>query len=267
MAATEQAPTEWVIFSYGSNSTKQLQKRVENFTLTSEPAVLENYSRCFCLRAKRWGGGGVASLCPDEGSRTYGSVVRLTTIEKERLDKFELPAYRLEPIAVAVDGGTANVSAYCYIANDQDGAWTPAMTAEPSEPYLVAIHHMLAEHWPLDNETIAVRSFGGAATTVVREWSKPPPLELTDLGSIVVEINMRRATPWEMPRTIGEVVAKLNDVGIANVTELAAAVSISQLDLGQSQSPPAGSLNAALRDKGHKELSQETLEIIAQLLV
>ena len=168
-AATEAAAAAegWLIFSYGSNSTKQLQKRVENLALTSAPAVAHDFSRSFCRQSQRWGAGGIATLAPDPGAKTFGSVVRLSEAEKVRLDFFEFgppgtahPPYRLEPLQVTIRGDAQPQPAFAYIANSTDpgsAAFTAAMTVPPHEQYLVAIHAMLREHYDMAGETITIR--------------------------------------------------------------------------------------------------------------
>lgn len=260
MAATASRP--WLIFSYGSNSTKQLQRRVGNLTLTSTSAVLEGYARCFCLRSQGWGGGGVASLCPADGATTYGAVVQLTDGEKARLDMYE-GGYRLEPLTVQVGRAREAQNAFAYIAGHKPSgsslAWTQPLEAEPTEPYLCAIHAMLAEHWDMGGETITVRSFNpqNGTADALQEWSHPGPRGLQDLGSLVVEVNSRRTEPWEMPKTIPKVTSKLHAVGIDSVAALAEA-------LAPDQRP---TLNARLKAKNQRTFGSETLAILRDLLL
>lgn len=264
------ASSSWLIFSYGSNSTKQLQKRVENLSLTSAAAVAHDFSRCFCRQSQRWGAGGIATLAPEAGAKTFGSVVRLSEAEKVRLDVFEFgppgtanPPYRLEPLLVTIRGDTQPQPAFAYIANSTppgDAAFTAAMTVPPHEQYLVAIHAMLREHYDMEGETITVRSFA-PPLAVVSEWTHPGARRLESLGSVVVEVNMRREVPWVMPQTIAEVTAKLGRIGVSTVPQLIAALA-----------PPAGGpggINSRLcsLDPPERQFSMETIGILRGLLL
>ena len=110
MSSLASASQDTVVFSYGSNGINQLRARVRNPELTSAPATLHGYARVFCLASPRWSGGGVASLAPQAGAATRGTVVALSAAELARLDAFELPAYRRVPLAdgaVVVGAGSA----------------------------------------------------------------------------------------------------------------------------------------------------------------
>ena len=87
------------------------------------------------------------------------------------------------------------------------------MKVPPTEQYLCAIHVMLREHWNMEGETIEVRAAQpDGAPRIVSKWQHPGAQQLT-LPALIVEANALRATPWEMPQTIGQVCAKLESVG------------------------------------------------------
>ena len=259
-AAGASPPTPWVIFSYGSNSTKQLQARVANINLTSVPAVLIDHARCFCFASNGWGGGGVASICPAPGEKTFGALVRLTEEEKMLLDTFE-GGYRLESVQVLVGqppGTPTNAMAYIagFRATEQ-APFTHAMSAEPSEQYLCAIHCQLREHWDMQGETLTIRSFDDGQAKVIRDWRHPGVKNLESLEGLAVEVNIRRTEPWEMPRTANRIREKLNKIGIHTVGELAAA-------LAPNQQPE---LNQRLTAANESQLASVTLKIIRELLL
>ena len=156
---------------------------------------------------------GVASLAPSSGSTTYGAVVELTDVELELLDSYE-GGYSKQWVEVHVadeagSGSGAMTAATCcvYLANN------PVMKVPPTEQYLCAIHVMLREHWNMEGGTIEVRAAQpDGAPRIVSKWQHPGAQQLT-LPALIVEANALRATPWEMPQTIGQVCAKLASVG------------------------------------------------------
>lgn len=242
-----------LVFSYGSNSTAQLRARVGNLQLQSRPAHLPNFARVFCLRSPGWGGGGVASIAPAEGRTVYGAVVELSDDEKLALDGYEggYRSHGLDPAGwttvsvVEADGQVRE--AVAYVAGSGAGSYTQPMAAPPTEQYLTAIHCMLREHWSMDGETIDILVHDGstgalsaaAATAAAAlyfwnfraavfiywnrlavtvgepalRWSHPGAAALS-LEALCVEVSTRRSVPWEMPKTIHEVVDKLKAIGM-----------------------------------------------------
>ena len=206
--------TPWTIFSYGSNSITQLRARVENDSLTATPAKVNGFSRVFCLWSPNWGSGGVASICPCPGSTVYGACVRLSGLEKKRLDQYE-GSYRLEEVEVALKDDTSTTKAYAYIAGrNVDTGYTLPMEAPPSEEYLTAIHVMLREQWNMENKTISICSYNPKDNTVskIDEYEHPSSVLQLSLEALCVEINTLKATPWKMPLAIKENVAILSSV-------------------------------------------------------
>lgn len=92
ISATIMTKRTWV-FSYGSNSSTQLRARVNNPTLTCEPAFVDDYSRIFCLSSCNWSvneiPSGAASLVEEKGRRTLGCAALMTDDELGLLDVFE----------------------------------------------------------------------------------------------------------------------------------------------------------------------------------
>jgi hypothetical protein len=72
------------LFSYGSNSPKQLYERIGHVS-AAKPAYLENHIRIFAGYSKRWNGG-IASIWPVEDEKLYGYVTSLTHEQLLQLD-------------------------------------------------------------------------------------------------------------------------------------------------------------------------------------
>ena len=251
-----------LVFSYGSNSTAQLRARVGNPALQSRGARLPDFARVFCLRSGGWGGGGVASIAPAEGRTVYGAVVELSDDEKLALDGYE-GGYRSHGLEAA-SWTTVNVvekdgqmkEAVVYVAGSGAGGYTTMMAVPPSEQYLTAIHCMLREHWGMDGETVDVCSYeadDGTVSEPTLRWRHPGAAALS-LEALCVEVSTRRSTPWEMPRTIQEVMGKLESIGVRSTAQLAEVLR-------------AGTLNEQLRAAGATPFGKETVQILQSLLL
>ena len=214
LVSSTDVASAYTIFSYGSNSISQLRARVHNPTLVAAKARLDNFARVFCYASKGWGGGGVASLAPSEGSHVLGAVVQLSEEEKVRLDKYE-GSYRLVDLEVSVFEGDSVVvqKAKAYIAgrnlSPPDDCFTPPMTVLPSEEYLTAIYVQLQEQWDMSGRAVTIRSYDTESRAVVpvKEWYHPGIHRLR-LEAFCVEINARKKrSDWKMPTIIPRVTA------------------------------------------------------------
>ena len=242
-----------LLFSYGSNSRAQLSTRVKNDALRVEPAQLYGYARIFCLASERWGEGGVASgvasLYPSTGAITLGTVAHLTDTELTRLDEYE-KSYQKHELCVDVHRGGSIVkeTATAYIGTSHN------FIGPPSEPYLCAIHVMLREQWSAEHTGIIEINCVGEDGRVkfLRQWAYPGSHAL-GLHALVVEANARKSQRWEMPKTIGEIVAKLAAVGVTDVAELKSRLERQRL-------------NAELEAAEQTPFSPETLEVFSDLL-
>ena len=138
------------LFSYGSNSTKQLYRRVNpsNF-LEPIPAYIDNYCRIFAGYSYLWKGG-IASIHPCPGNRVYGSLVQLTDRELEKLDIYET-GYKRVKIYVINQFTNNAVLAYVYIKS------STAFTHYPSEFYLKEILYQLHETTRNHTNSITIR--------------------------------------------------------------------------------------------------------------
>jgi len=148
------------VFSYGSNGVAQLRSRCQNPTLTSVPATLPGFVRCFGGSSEKWGGA-IASVLEAEGSTCYGSVAHLSEAELALLDGFEgvneadptSGVYRRQNVTCSLKDGTKQ-SAIMYVKNDL--TWS----GPPSEAYLAACLTHLTEQWP-ETRSIEVRDGTG----------------------------------------------------------------------------------------------------------
>lgn len=213
-----------LVFGYGSNGVAQLRARCANPTLTLQPARLPDHARVFCLRSPRWGQGGVASVTRAPNECCLGSVAELTAAEKERLDKFEKPAYRDVAVTVEVRDGTgayARRQAVAYVGGDGAESFTLPFTTPPSEAYLVAIRSHLKDF----HENIDALDVCCAKRGYETNWRYPvrDPTRL-DLASLVVEVNARRAVPWTMPAAIPPRCAALVEAGLGTTAGVAEAL-------------------------------------------
>eukprot|EP00501_MAST-03F_sp_TOSAG23-6_P000056 GSMAST32.ASY1.ANO1.57.1 assembled CDS len=231
-----------LLFSYGSNGTNQLRARVQNDTLTSKKALVNDYARVFCLESSGWGTSGVASLSPKAGNITRGSVVELTPHEMKLLDAYEV-GYHLIELEALVEQEPKIVCAYVV-----DGC--PSMICPPSEQYLCAIHIMLREHWDMKNENIQILSQNSSTNSIVTvdSWQHPGIEKLTLCG-LFVEVNSRRSTPWKMPQTMNEIVSKLKRVDIYSTHQLLVKNGIENV-------------NKKLKKQNEKLFGDETIKIL-----
>lgn len=134
------------LFSYGSNSSAQLQQRT-GAAAHAVSGCLKDYTRIFAGNSQRWKGA-VASVYAKLGAKTYGAVMELTVAQIEVLDGCEWGYTRtLLPVTVA-DG-----SVLCWVYSIDDTTFEDP----PSQQYLQAIRKMLDE----------VRSIGVAPQRLV----------------------------------------------------------------------------------------------------
>ena len=127
-----------LLFSYGSNYPRQLAERLGH-DVDTWGAYADGFERVFRGFSTRWGGG-VASLIPAPGARTFGHVMRVTPDDLRVLDAREgVPdAYFRTEIPVVIDQGPTE--AWVYIA--RSGEFHP-----PSRRYLEAVAETISTHW------------------------------------------------------------------------------------------------------------------------
>lgn len=131
-----------LLFSYGSNSTKQIRERLKlTEYLVFKPAYINNHIRIFAGNSKKWNGG-VASLYPCKNKKTYGIVVELTEDKLSILSEYE-KGYHLEKKVVILD--KKEIECYIYIKNKNK------FINPPSLSYINAINEMLDERKNIKN--------------------------------------------------------------------------------------------------------------------
>lgn len=123
------------LFSYGSNSTTQLENRIGR-KFESMPAILFNHVRVFGGYSNHWKGA-VASVVPFKNKVVHGSVVSLTQTELDKLDTFETDYYRVSYKVLVTYPIIKFITAQVYIKNNID------FVQRPSDEYLNAIKQML----------------------------------------------------------------------------------------------------------------------------
>ena len=82
---------KYYLFSYGSNSIKQIKNRVEiddSINIPCIPAYLPNHKIVFRGFSKRWNGG-IAAFIPSKNNNLLGICTQLTLSEIEKMDGFE----------------------------------------------------------------------------------------------------------------------------------------------------------------------------------
>mmetsp|Transcript_2003 Transcript_2003/g.3154 ORF Transcript_2003/g.3154 Transcript_2003/m.3154 type:complete len:282 (+) Transcript_2003:85-930(+) len=210
------------VFSHGSNSIAQLRARVENPNLVAMPAKVDHWERIFCVRAVAWGGA-AASLYPQKEAKTFGAVVSLSDEELRKLDAFE-GGYKKEEMGISIweNGNWVEDKAIAYIAKN------PSWSTHPSETYLTAIHVMLREQFAMIhpecvNEINISGVFNDTTEQVQRisKWQYPGSFGLS-LKALCVEVNARKSDKWIMPRTMREVMAEFELIGVRSAAQLAA---------------------------------------------
>ncbi len=132
-----------LLFSYGSNSVKQLQLRLN---IKDNPiyhnAYIKDNIRIFAGISKKWNNGGVASIYPSKGNNVYGIAIELSDVEMIILDSYE--------------GGYTRNEMKCIIDNKEHSCFVYIKTNHefkifPSIDYLKAINCMLNNR-AVDNE-------------------------------------------------------------------------------------------------------------------
>lgn len=258
------------VFSYGSNSSKQLAARVQNYDLKTYAAYLSGFKRVFCLESSGWGGSAVASLAPCGDGVVYGSAVQLSTDELALLDRFE-GGYRKEILSVMVKTETSSlaepletkIDAITYVAGQvEQSRYTLSLRNGllPSEQYLCAIHGHLNEHWSMDGECINIRTYihvdsSDDRVEDVTMWRHSGVNELPrSLEALCVEISLRLNVPWKMPITIQEVCESLQQQSITDCLQLKVALETNEEKFLHSLPTAEG------------RFSVETMDIIKNLL-
>jgi hypothetical protein len=245
---------KFAIFSYGSNSLKQLQGRLNNPLLKSYYAYVLNYKRIFCGYSQNWNGG-VASLIPCNNEKTEGLVVFLNKEEIEILDKYE-KNYNKEQIICNIFYKSLNkkyfIEKKCivYIANNNN------FIALPSIQYLVAINLMLNEHNKRHN--INISGLINNSLINIQKWNFPKNIENLNLYAFFVIINSYKKTPWKVPKDLNKIIEKLNSININNIKDL---------DIYIKNEHGYNNLNNKLISNLHNKISLNTYNIIKKVLI
>jgi gamma-glutamylcyclotransferase (GGCT)/AIG2-like uncharacterized protein YtfP len=141
-------PKKLYIFSYGSNSSKQLKERLGG-SFKIQRAYLDNYVRIFAGYSK-YRKGGVASIHRKQGERVYGSITEISEEQLETLDQFEL-GYTRKKKFITLEDTKTRIKCFVYIKDDT------TFKALPSIDYLKAIRKMLDEGKRANKSNILIR--------------------------------------------------------------------------------------------------------------
>lgn len=122
------------IFSYGSNSKKQLKERIEA-KIKPIPAVLANHVRIFSGYSNNWKGA-IASVHPKKGDNVYGALSKITQEQLELLDNYE-GGYTRKIKLINIVGSDKKIKAWVYFKDNLN------FTDYPSVSYMKAIRRTL----------------------------------------------------------------------------------------------------------------------------
>jgi len=129
-----------LIFSYGSNNSKQLSKRLNTRILPGHPASLSGYERIFAGNNEYWKGG-VASIYPRKNGKVYGAIFDLTNEQIHILDTQYEHGYKRKKLKVHNELKNIDEECEVYIKNDN------TFEKLPSKRYLKAIQILLRENY------------------------------------------------------------------------------------------------------------------------
>lgn len=128
------------LFSYGSNSPRQLQERLGH-SVTGRSAYAPGWKRVFRGYSYGWDGG-VASMERDADYTTFGFVAPVSMRDLYLLDRYEgveSDNYRRHIIEVVTSDGE-RLKAVAYLATSRE-------FNEPSEAYLDAVTETIGQFW------------------------------------------------------------------------------------------------------------------------
>jgi cation transport regulator ChaC len=127
------------LFSYGSNSPRQLAERLGH-AVKGEGAYAPGMVRAFRGNSRTWGGG-VGTLLCEQGGTTYGYITEVSDDDLDILDQYEgAPrVYKRTPVDVVTQSGR-KVRAIAYIA-------TSSVKTPPTRAYLNAVAETISQFW------------------------------------------------------------------------------------------------------------------------
>lgn len=176
------AKKDYFLFSYGSNSPRQLQERLGHPVLGTGGYV-EGYLRAFRGWSNTWVSG-VATLIPAKDTdKTYGYVARVSLADLNLLDQYEgVPRkkYARKIVDVTLQTGET-VSATTYVSTSEE------VTA-PSRLYLSAVAETISAFWTGTDGSIVT-----AADITIRN----PREDLRTAGKVVI-IGIGERWKWQL---------------------------------------------------------------------
>ena len=138
-----------LLFSYGSNSPKQLAERLGH-PVEGRAAYAEGWMRVFRGYSERWQGA-VASLLPSRGQKTYGYVAEVSPHDLSILDGYAGSRYtRTNLVVTRMDGRKQKAVAYLRDPREP-------FRHRPSRRYLEAVVATISSFWTgKDGKTVTV---------------------------------------------------------------------------------------------------------------
>jgi cation transport regulator ChaC len=142
--ATTRSNPKTYLFSYGSNSPRQLAERLGR-SVRGEGAYAPGMVRAFRGQSRTWGGGGVATLLCEAGGKTFGYITEVTPADLALLDRYEgAPRnYKRTKVDVVTEEGR-KVKAIAYLA-------TSTQQNAPTREYLQAVAETIGTFWSSPN--------------------------------------------------------------------------------------------------------------------
>jgi cation transport regulator ChaC len=127
------------LFSYGSNSPRQLAERLGH-SVKGVGAYAPGMVRAFRGQSRTWGGG-VATLICETGGKAFGYIAEVTEADLAILDRYEgAPRnYKQTKVDVVTEDGR-KVKAMAYLA-------TSTVKTPPSRAYLEAVAETINTFW------------------------------------------------------------------------------------------------------------------------
>jgi gamma-glutamylcyclotransferase (GGCT)/AIG2-like uncharacterized protein YtfP len=116
-----------IYFAYGSNlCPDQMAVRCPDHEILST-AILHDYQLCF-PRSATFRNGGVAGIRPQQDSKVWGVVYRMSDTDIIHLDKIEDLGICYNKAKISVQVSQGLIEAFSYVAIDEKGTHLPTRT-------------------------------------------------------------------------------------------------------------------------------------------
>mmetsp|Transcript_25886 Transcript_25886/g.75727 ORF Transcript_25886/g.75727 Transcript_25886/m.75727 type:complete len:360 (-) Transcript_25886:488-1567(-) len=255
-------------FVYGSNNVEQLRLKLELSVLNFHAAVLPNYVRVFGGPNKSWSVGGrlgsggrvsSASLHEQQNASTLGSMVLVPAELVQMLHEIEGHPSPYQLILVDIRLQYENSTCSESFPAMTYKRVTAEFVGKVPQAYLCATLRTIKESFPNEPETILIIKAGVCSDPSARNlWTHPAVrggFKSLELPAFLYEVGARKEPKWAMPKTIDEVIDKLDGIGW------------SPLEKSPSQFvDDIEAINARLREQGKSAIGNSTIELARYLL-